>query len=280
MVVPTDKINGHCLVDLNDYISWVKQHMCEAATPIKCHEIVKPHHLAINYAKELEDLLSDTKLAFLDEGINSRDIPESQLLIKDHKKHKGYHFPIHNVIPTTNLAAIFSKIGYMGIKKILDDNKIDYSKYTITQASDLKTKLESLKLKKPDVAIMSLNIVNMYPSTRLSLIKKAICFFSQTLTKGEETRIEKCINMIAFGMQTMLIWFQDQYYNYKGVVGGDETKSNEDDNGLAIGAYELAFCADISATYTYKMFDQILTKLIYPKSYRDDGLAIFEGKRT
>eukprot|EP00957_Ditylum_brightwellii_P139447 10627750-Ditylum_brightwellii.AAC.1 len=83
-----------------------------------------------------------------------------------------------------------------------------------------------------------------------------------------------------FGMQTTLVCFQDQYYNYKGVVGGDEMEANEDDNGLAIGTYESAFCADISATYTYKMCDKIFAKLRYAGLYLDDGLAIFEGKKT
>eukprot|EP00957_Ditylum_brightwellii_P043527 3300165-Ditylum_brightwellii.AAC.1 len=86
--------------------------------------------------------------------------------------------------------------------------------------------------------------------------------------------------MITFGMQTTIVQFQDQYYNYKGVVGEDETEANEDNNGLAIDAHESAFCADISATYTYEMCDQILTELKYAGSYQDDGLAIFEGKRT
>eukprot|EP00957_Ditylum_brightwellii_P055787 4227407-Ditylum_brightwellii.AAC.1 len=50
--------------------------------------------------------------------------------------------------------------------------------------------------------------------------------------------------MIAFGMKTTLVRFQDKYYNYKGVIGNDTEKGSEDDNGLAIGAFEVAFCAD------------------------------------
>eukprot|EP00957_Ditylum_brightwellii_P160385 12209726-Ditylum_brightwellii.AAC.1 len=46
IAVPIDKTNCHCLVDLTNYISWVKQHMREAATPIRCQEIVKLHHEA------------------------------------------------------------------------------------------------------------------------------------------------------------------------------------------------------------------------------------------
>eukprot|EP00957_Ditylum_brightwellii_P061847 4693551-Ditylum_brightwellii.AAC.1 len=76
-------------------------------------------------------------------------------------------------------------------------------------------------------------------------------------------QIKRCINMIAFGMKTMLIRFQDQYCSYKGVLGEDKMETNEDNNRLAFGAYESAFCADISATYTYKMCNDIFAKLKY-----------------
>eukprot|EP00957_Ditylum_brightwellii_P067761 5143206-Ditylum_brightwellii.AAC.1 len=82
--------------------------------------------------------------------------------------------------------------------------------------------------------------------------------------------------MIVLGMKTIIVCFQDQYYSYKGAVGGDKMETNEDNNGLAIRVYESAFCTDISATYTYKMCDKIFAKLKYAGSYQDDGLAIFE----
>eukprot|EP00957_Ditylum_brightwellii_P092334 7029911-Ditylum_brightwellii.AAC.2 len=37
---------------------------------------------------------------------------------------------------------------------------------------------------------------------------------------------------------------------------------------------------DISAIYTYEMCDKIFAKLKYAELYQDDGLAIFEGKKT
>eukprot|EP00957_Ditylum_brightwellii_P129870 9906143-Ditylum_brightwellii.AAC.1 len=62
-------------------------------------------------------------------------------------------------------------------------------------------------------------------------------------------------------------------------MGGDEIETNEDNNGLAIGVYKSALCADISATYTYKICNDIFVKLKYAGSYRNNGLVIFEGKR-
>eukprot|EP00957_Ditylum_brightwellii_P166859 12700441-Ditylum_brightwellii.AAC.1 len=96
---------------------------------------------------------------------------------------------------------------------------------------------------------MSLDIVNMYPSTKLLLIKKAIRHYARNLPANKKIEIEQCLSMIAFAMKTTLVRFQDQYYNYKGVVGSEEELENEDSNGLAIGAFEAAFCTDTSATY-------------------------------
>eukprot|EP00957_Ditylum_brightwellii_P209950 15364412-Ditylum_brightwellii.AAC.1 len=59
--------------------------------------------------------------------------------------------------------------------------------------------------------------------------------------------------MIAVGMQTTLTRFKDRYFNYKGAAGGDGNEINKDNNGLAIGSFKTAFCADLCATYIFKM---------------------------
>eukprot|EP00957_Ditylum_brightwellii_P115700 8825392-Ditylum_brightwellii.AAC.1 len=78
-------------------------------------------------------------------------------------------------------------------------------------------------------------------------------------------------------MKTTLVQYKDEYYNYKGEVevGSENEEQNEDENGLAIGAYEAAFWADVSAAYIYKKSEKLLKKLRYAGSYREDGLAIF-----
>eukprot|EP00957_Ditylum_brightwellii_P053541 4057095-Ditylum_brightwellii.AAC.1 len=81
--------------------------------------------------------------------------------------------------------------------------------------------------------------------------------------------------MIAFGMKAILVCYQDEYFNYKGVVEEGMNDGDEDENGLAIGAYEAAFCADVGATYVYEMNENILNKLRFAGTYRDDRLTIF-----
>eukprot|EP00957_Ditylum_brightwellii_P048558 3684797-Ditylum_brightwellii.AAC.1 len=74
--------------------------------------------------------------------------------------------------------------------------------------------------------------------------------------------------------------FLNIYYNYKGVVGNDTETTNDDDNGLAIGAYKAAFCADAGATFVYEMCKNILDQMKYAGTYQDDGLTMFKGRKT
>eukprot|EP00957_Ditylum_brightwellii_P185790 14145237-Ditylum_brightwellii.AAC.1 len=80
--------------------------------------------------------------------IRSKAIPEPHLLIKGHKDKVNNEFPNETGHSGHQFAAAFSKIGYLGIKRIFDANNIEYARYTITQASDLKSKLEKLQIKK------------------------------------------------------------------------------------------------------------------------------------
>eukprot|EP00957_Ditylum_brightwellii_P196643 14982635-Ditylum_brightwellii.AAC.1 len=61
--------------------------------------------------------------------------------------------------------------------------------------------------------------------------------------------MEKCIKMIAFSMKSILIRYKNEYFNYKGVINDEANDDDEDENGLAIGLYKAAFCADVGATY-------------------------------
>eukprot|EP00957_Ditylum_brightwellii_P096454 7346254-Ditylum_brightwellii.AAC.1 len=123
IVVPTNRTNGHKLVATTDYINWVKKHMRDAAIPTKRQEIVKLHHEALHFANCLKEFLNDDKFGYMMENLNSRAIPEPQLLIEDHKKvQKDGHYLTRLVIPATNFAATFLKIGYMAMKNIFYDS--------------------------------------------------------------------------------------------------------------------------------------------------------------
>jgi hypothetical protein len=67
-------------------------------------------------------------------------------LIKDQKEiNDNNTYPTKLVAPATNFTLVFSKLGYIGVKKIMDNAEINYSRKSIIQASHLKLQIESLE---------------------------------------------------------------------------------------------------------------------------------------
>eukprot|EP00957_Ditylum_brightwellii_P203765 15336091-Ditylum_brightwellii.AAC.1 len=153
----------------------------------------------------------------------------------------------------------------MGIKKVLDEHGVNYAKYTIIQSSDLKEKLE---LKRNKVTLMSLDIVNMYPSVRVKLIRKALHHYAKDLPEEAKETINMCMDIVQFGMKSTLIQVKGKYYVYKGAVKGKEL--SDKDVALAIGAYEVAFLANIIASYVFEMTGGCFTECVFRGIYRDD----------
>ena len=68
----------------------------------------------------------------------------------------------------TNFTAAFSKVCSLGIKKNFDDNDINYNRFTVVQALDLKASLELLNIKRKEVTIVSIDAVEMYRQSNTS----------------------------------------------------------------------------------------------------------------
>ena len=155
------------------------------------------HDDAKDFLKQINFLLSEKEIEFIEEALFLKAIPQPQLLVKDHKDpDEEGKFPTRLVIPATNFTAAFSKLGYMGIKKVLDDHGVNYAKYTIIQSSDMKEKLEKLELKRNKVTLMSLDIVNMYPSVRVKLIRKALHYYAKDLPEEAKETINMCMDIV------------------------------------------------------------------------------------
>ena len=130
------------------------------------------------------------------------------------------------VIPATNFTTTFLKIGYLRIKRCLDKGKVNYSSFSIVQASDLTERLEDKKLVREEVTIASVDAINMYPSIKLATIKKAVRFFAGTLTKATKKTINLCLKLVCFGMSSTLICFDGEYYEYHGGEKEDFIKTH------------------------------------------------------
>eukprot|EP00957_Ditylum_brightwellii_P193568 14740293-Ditylum_brightwellii.AAC.2 len=83
----------------------------------------------------------------------------------------------------------------MVIKRVLDEHGVIHTKHTIVLPSDLKQRLEGLGLRKDEVTMMSLDIVNMYPFVRVKLIKKVLQHYARSLPAEAKQRINFGIMM-------------------------------------------------------------------------------------
>jgi hypothetical protein len=73
--------------------------------------------------------MSEDEYFFVKESLNSKAILSPKLLIKDHKfVNDDGTYPTRLVVPATNFTSAFSKLGYIGIKQIIDAAGINYSK--------------------------------------------------------------------------------------------------------------------------------------------------------
>ena len=107
------------------------------------------------------------------------------MYIRYHKKLTSMdEFPTRLVIPATNFSATFSKVGYLGLKTILENNEINYTKFKIVQASQVKEEWEILNWKINEVTIASMDAVAMYPSIKFPLGKKQFHTSQETYQKS------------------------------------------------------------------------------------------------
>ena len=66
------------------------------------------------------------------------------------------------------------------------------------------------------MTIASVDAVNMYPSIKLTTIRKAVSFFSRKLTAATKKTVNLCLELNRFGMRSTLISFNGEYYEYHG----------------------------------------------------------------
>jgi hypothetical protein len=274
MVIPTNKTNSYKVIDKEKYIEWVLNHLKTDAIEVSADKLVKIHEEGNELLLKLGNTLSEKEMGFVEEMLDSRAVLTPKLLIKDHKPmNKKGEYVTRLIVPATNFTAAFPKVGYLGIKNIFDQNGIDYSGSTITQASQLKMTLEKLNITKDKVTIISFDAVRMYPSIKYKLVRKAVKFFARNLNAETQRRIDTCLEMIKFGMGNTLLTFVNKNYKY----GGD---LDVEDRGLTIGGYESAWLANLCMAYITDNSRDILDQLVYEGIYRDDGIAVFKGLVT
>jgi hypothetical protein len=211
VVIPPDKTNSFRCIHICDYQDWAIKRLLKNGKEIPRSKLVEVLDKANKLLESLDDTMSEDEYSFVKESLNSKAIPSPKLLIKDHKfVNDDGTYPTRLVVPATNFTSAFSKLEYIGIKKIINAAGINYSKKTIVQASHLKTQIESLGIKKEKHTIFSLDIEAFYPSVTYGLAKQVIEYFSKPLEEKEKRKIKDCLKMIAFGMGNTLLTFIDK----------------------------------------------------------------------
>jgi hypothetical protein len=174
VVIPTDKTNSFRFVKTKDYITWVQQHLNQYGKVIDRSKLIEVTEKAMELLEEKREMLSEKETNFLLQSINSKAIPAPKLLIKDHKKaDENGNFPTRLVVPANNFTSAFPKLGYLGIKRIFDSNKVNYMKRTIIQASDLKKTLQAMAINDTNSTIVSIDAVDYYPSIKFQARKES-----------------------------------------------------------------------------------------------------------
>ena len=196
VVIATDKTNSFQTVTIEKYKDWVEEHLETSAKEIDIKRIIEIFDLAIEMQEKYKDLLSDQEYLFLQKNLLTKNIPTPKLIIKDHKKQNEQgEYPSRLIVPANNFTSAFPRLGYLGIKHIFDSHKIIYDRHTITQASDMKKKLEKLGIRKNKGTIAKLDIVAMYPSIQFLLVKKTVKYFSKKLPRKEKQKVNKCLKL-------------------------------------------------------------------------------------
>ena len=138
----------------------------------------------------------------------------------------------------------------------------------------MKEQIETLGITESNSTVASIDAEMMYPSIKYGLVEKAVLHYSKDLDESDMVTMNTCLEFIKFGMGLTLLTFVDKYYLYDGDVPVNE-------RGLTIGGYESAWLADLVMSFLLETADQsLLDELKYFGIYRDDGLGIFEGKKS
>ena len=179
------------------YSTMATQHLAKDDKLTKLEYVRKVKVNAIAQLEKNKQILLDQEYNYIKSTINKCAVPIIQLLVKDNnKKDKGGNYPTRLVVPTKNCTAGFPHVGQHSTKKILDKNKIDYSKQSTTQASDLKQKLGKLNIQKSKHTVILIDAEKMYPSIKFGQIQKLVNYFLRDAPEGDKEKSKKCLDLV------------------------------------------------------------------------------------
>ena len=143
IVVPTDKTNKWVLVEVEKYNKWMMQHICKDAIEILRRKLKQVYNKRMDILEEISWLMGKKEKAAVQESLNSKSIPQPQLLVKDHKlPNEEGDFPTRFLVPAKNYCSVFSQFGCKAIQTIFRKHNVKLDKYQLNDSAHLKNDLE------------------------------------------------------------------------------------------------------------------------------------------
>ena len=157
--------------------------------------------------------MSKNMVVHINESLKIKAIPTPKILIKDHKKLTSMgDFPTRLMIPEISFSATFAKVGYLGLKKMLEKNDTNYTELTIFQAIAGKGRMGEFELEnkwgKNCINRCSSNV----PFDKISSSEERNFISHKKLTKDPEIHCKLCLKLIAFGMSSTLLTFEEIFF--------------------------------------------------------------------
>ena len=273
ILAPTDKTNRFVKMKLSAYEALLLDQIEENSKIVDRQVIQNAIDEALKMVEEADSELelSDREKGFIREGLRQKAVPEFQGLLKDHKEQLSMRL----IVPCCNsFLANFKRVLARGLENIFKEQKVNFD-FLLVNSIDLKNKLESLKILKKST-IASIDVKSMYPSISPNLTRTAIDHYMLRYKFSTQARIK--VGFILSSLDKLrkynFVRHRDQFYRY---VGADE-----DAEGLAMGDFESSYVADLTINYVYlKLAEEgIFDEAIFSRTYRDDGIIIFDGLRT
>ena len=133
VVVPTDKTNSFQVVHTRQYVKWMGNQLTKTAIHITKRRLGEVYDDAICLLIESKDFLSANEYNYILEITPVQCLPQTIDQGSQGPSSQWRSFS-ETVSTRCNLCTGFPNVGYQGLKKILDDWGINYSKHTIIQA--------------------------------------------------------------------------------------------------------------------------------------------------
>ena len=110
----------------------VKEHLRQSARDIDRDKVTGIFEDAKLSVDTIGFIMSKNEVGYINKSLKTKAIPTPKILIKYHKKlTRNGDFPTRLVIPATNSSATFVKMGYLGLKNMLEKNEVNYTRFTI-----------------------------------------------------------------------------------------------------------------------------------------------------